>query len=144
MRFIKPKIKRLGISGRTFGTLLKKKSVNVGNKTIRLKDVTFNKPGRKIVYATDTRPTTETLRAAANADILIHEATYADAEKLLAKERYHSTTIESAGIAKRAKVKRLILTHTSARYKNGDLLKKDARRIFKNTEVAEDGLVVNL
>ncbi len=144
IKFIKPKIKNLGIKGRAYGLLLKNKSIKVGNKTIKLKDVTVNRPGHKVVYATDTRPTAETVKAASNADIFIHESTYADAEKLLAKQRYHSTSAESATMAMRAKVKKLILIHPSARYRNPDVLLIEAKKIFKNTEIAKDGMVINL
>jgi len=144
IRFLKSKIKSLGIKGETFSTLIKNKSVKVGNKTIKLKDITYTKKGKKIVYATDTRPTQETLKAAKDADILIHESTYAESEQELAKKRFHSTATEGAQIAKRAKVGRLVLTHPSARYKNDEVLKKDARKVFKNSEVAKDGLVINI
>jgi ribonuclease Z len=143
-RFLKPKIRNLKMKGEMFGRLLKKKSIKLGNRTVRLEDVSIRVPGRKIIYVTDTRPTSRTVSAAAGADLLIHESTYADAERELAKERYHSTALESATIAQRAKAKRLVLTHTSARYKDAKVLLIEARKIFKNTEVASDGFVVSL
>jgi ribonuclease Z len=144
IRFIKPKIKNLGIKGKMFGTLIKNKSIKIGNKKIKLSDVSFKKIGKKIVYATDTRPTNETIKAAKDADVLIHESTYADKEIILAKQRKHSTSNESANIAKRAKAKRLILTHPSARYKNSETLLIQARKAFKSTEMAKDGMIIEL
>lgn len=144
IRFIKPKIKSLGIKGKAFGTLLKRKYIRINNKIIRLSSITTKKAGMKIVYATDTRPTKATINAAKDADVLIHESTYSGNDKHLAKERFHSTAIEAAEIAKKAKVKKLVLTHPSARYKNAEMLAKEARKVFKNTEMANDGTVIDL
>jgi len=144
LKFLKPKIKGLGLKGEDFRKLIKNKSIKVGNKTIKLKDLTFSKPGRKIVYATDTRPTSETSKAAKGADIFIHESTYSNAEKELAKLRYHSTSIEAATVAKKAGAKRLLLTHPSARYRDEKILVGEARKVFKNTEIAKDGMIINL
>ncbi len=143
-RFIKQKVKALGIKGDMFKELLKKKSIKIGKRTIRLKDITFNEKGLKIAYATDTRPSNSTVTAANGADILIHESTYADAEKTLAKERHHSTAMEAATIAKRAKARRLVLVHLSARYRTADQISKEAKKIFQNTDVAKDGFVINI
>jgi ribonuclease Z len=144
MRFMKRRIKELGIKGEMFQQLLKQKQVKIGKKTIKLDQITFRQPGRKITYATDTRPTQSTVRSAANADLLIHESTYAEKEKGLARERFHSTAMEAAAIAKKAKAKRLVLVHISARYRETEQLLKESRGIFKNTEIAKDGLVINI
>jgi ribonuclease Z len=143
-KFIKQKVKKLGIKGMEFKSLLKNKSIKLNGKLIKLKDVTTNEHGRKVAYATDTRPTKETIKASLNADVLIHESTYAGTESKFAKERSHSTATEAAEIAKRAKVKRLILTHISARYNDTSALLKDAKAVFKNTEVAKDGFEITL
>jgi ribonuclease Z len=137
--FIKEKCDKLGIKGNIFSKLSKKKRININGKIINLDAVTILHKGKKIVYATDTRPTANTVKAAMNCDLLIHEATYADNEEKLANERKHSTAAEAAKIAKSAKAKRLLLTHISARYKDDSELLKQARKIFKNTEIAEDG-----
>ncbi len=144
IKFKKPKAKELGIRGTAFAELLKKKQIKIGKRTIRLNDVTFKETGKKIVYVTDTRPTNETVRAAMNVDILIHEATYAEKEKELAKERMHSTASESATLAKKAKAKRLFLIHPSARYRDTEMLLKEAKRIFKKTEMAKDGMTIDI
>ncbi|MGI0100577.1 MAG: ribonuclease Z [Candidatus Micrarchaeaceae archaeon] len=144
LKFLKPKIKNLGIKGKMFQELMKRKSIRIGSRTIRLKDVTAEKMGKKIVYATDTRPMASTARIAEGADVLIHESTYADKEKSLAKERFHSTAKESAAIARSARAKRLILIHPSARYKDPKVLVDEAKKVFRNTEIAKDGLVITL
>ena len=143
-KFIKQKIRKLKLKGKMFQELLKNKSLRINGKLLKLSELTKIQPGKKIVYATDTRPTKETIKAARGADLLIHESTYASAESELAKKRYHSTSLEAATIAKSAKVKRLMLTHISARYKDTANLLKNAKSKFKNTEVAKDGMTLIL
>ncbi len=144
MRFIKDKCKKLGIKGLMFRQLLKKGSIRINGKTIKLNDVTYAVEGKKIVYVTDTRPAKTTVAAAKNADLLMHEATFADSLEELARERSHSTAGEAAGVAKKAKCKRLVLLHFSARYKNVNETLRDARKVFKNTEAAKDGAVITI
>lgn len=143
-RFIEQKAKKIGLKGEMFGKLLKEKTMLINGKKVHVTDVTMKIAGRKIVYATDTRPVSATVTAAKGANILIHEATYADEYKNLAKERGHSTSVEGAKIAKRANVNILVLTHISARYKSTDELLNEAKAIFKNTSVAYDGMTLDL
>ncbi|WLD94189.1 ribonuclease Z [Alkalihalobacillus sp. AL-G] len=96
-------------------------------------------PGRVITICGDTRPTSSIYTLAANADLLIHEATFQEGLEEKAKEFYHSTTVQAATIAKRANVKRLIITHISARYKDKEHeLLESAQRIFPDAELASD------
>ena len=94
--------------------------------------------GRKIVYTGDTRPFRKLVKFASGADLLIHDSTLDDELIERAKEDGHSTPSEAATNAKKAKAKCLVLTHISARYEDADKLLKQAQRIFKNTQVAED------
>jgi ribonuclease Z len=143
-RFLKQKVKALGIKGEMFKELLKNKQITIRKRKIKLSEITFNESGKKIAYATDTRPSSSTVAAAKGADVLILESTYADSEKRLAKERHHSTATESASIAKKAKAKRLVLVHLSARYRTADQILKEAKKVFANTDVAKDGFVINI
>ena len=138
-RFNKGLAHRLGIRGSMFATLEKRGNINIGKKRVTLKQVTWEQEGKKVVYATDTRPTKTTLAAAKNADLLIHESSYKAAEVKLAKMRKHSSAGEVALLAKKAHAKRLVLTHISARYRTDAELLSDARKVFKNTVVAHDG-----
>ncbi len=139
IRFKKDESRKLGLKGTMFSELEKKKVLIVNGKKIKLSQVTYVVPGKKIVYASDTRPTNSTINAARGAELLIHEASFAKAHQKLAKERWHSTADEAALIAKKARVKRLALFHISARYKTSKESLNDARKVFKNTIVAEDG-----
>jgi ribonuclease Z len=102
------------------------------------------RPGRKIVYTGDTRPSENLVRLAENADVLIHEATFDDELLERADEDGHSTPSQAAETAKEAGAKRLVLTHISARYRDASLLLEQARTVFSNTELAEDFLKIDL
>ena len=70
----------------------------------------------RIVYSGDARPSDELAKYGANADILIHEATFEDGLVSEARNRYHSTVSEALGVSKRMQAKHTILTHFSQRY----------------------------
>jgi ribonuclease Z len=103
-----------------------------------------SRPGRRIVYTGDTRPFSGLIRLAAGADLLVHDATLDEQLAERAKEDGHSTPSQAARAAKKAKVKQLILTHVSARYVDAALLLNQARKIFKNTLVAEDFMRIEI
>ena len=146
-RFNKDKAKKLGVpEGHLWSKLQHGDSIKLSNgKTIKPEAVLGQpRQGRKIVYTGDTRPSMALVKLAEKADLLIHEATFADELKERAQEDGHSTPSEVARIAKKAKVKRLVLTHISARYAASDSLLKQAKKIFKNTIVAEDFMRIDL
>ncbi|GIO07143.1 hypothetical protein J31TS6_31710 [Brevibacillus reuszeri] len=101
-------------------------------------------PGRKIVFSGDTMPCQSVLELAEGADLLVHEATYADKDQDLAVRSGHSTAKEAAEIGKKAGIKMLCLTHFSPRYEDeeGDFTMEDllaeAQEIFPCTLLAED------
>jgi ribonuclease Z len=114
-------------------------------RVVKSEDVTGSpRPGRKIVYTGDTRPFKGLLKFAAGADLLIHDATLDDGLAERAEEDGHSTPEQAAKIAKKAKIKQLILTHVSARYDDTSILVKQAKKIFKNTQVAEDFMKIEI
>ena len=94
--------------------------------------------GRKIVYTGDTRPIKGFAKFAADADLVIHEATFDDTLTEKAAEDGHSTPSQASEAALKAKAKKLVLTHISARYTDPRLLLEQAQKVFKNTVVAED------
>ena len=93
--------------------------------------------GRKIVISGDTVPC-EALRVAAHgADVLIHEATFAEPELERAAETGHSTARQAAELAREAEVRLLALTHFSTRYPAG-VLRDEARATFPMTVIPRD------
>lgn len=96
------------------------------------------RPGRKVVYAGDTRPCESLIELARGADLLIHDCTLANELADKAAESGHSTPAEAAEVARRAGVGQLVLTHISPRYADEEVLLRQAREIFPNVVVASD------
>jgi ribonuclease Z len=143
----KEKLKRLGLEGNPLNKELKGiGKVHWKGKTIYLKDV--SKPIRKgirLVYTGDSTPCDEIVKAAKGADVLIAEATFAEELKEKAHDYGHMTAKDAARIAKKAGVKKLILTHISPRYDdNPKVLEKEAREIFRNTDIASDFMKIEV
>ena len=114
-------------------------------RIIRSRDVVGEpRPGVKIVYTGDTRPSRVVVEEARDADVLIHDSTFDSSLEHIAHEQGHSTAYDAALIAKEANVLLLVLTHISARYKDVSVLEKDARRVFNRVVVAEDGYTIYL
>ncbi len=108
-----------------------------------------SRPGASMVYCTDTVFSEAAVDLAKDADLLIHEATYAHQDADLAYQRQHSTSTMAAQTAFEAGVGQLVLTHLSPRYAPGnaitpnDLL-EEARAIFPNTILAKDFLDIQI
>ncbi|MEX2152476.1 MAG: ribonuclease Z [Gemmatimonadaceae bacterium] len=103
------------------------------------------RPGRTVVITGDTRPCEATENAASNADLLVHEATFGDEEAERAIETGHSTAREAAALAKRARCRRLLLTHFSARYsRDAGELEAQARSEFSDVILGKDGMEIEV
>jgi len=101
--------------------------------------------GRKLVISGDTRPCAATIELSAGADVLVHESTFGDEEAERAVETGHSTAREAAQVAARAGVRRLVLTHFSARYsRDPSELMTEARQVFDQVTIARDGMEVDI
>ena len=146
-RFYPEKAKALGVSeGPLWSKLQHEYVVNLSDgRVVKPEQVVGPpRPGRKIVYTGDTRPFEEFVKFAAGADLLIHDATLDDELAERAEEDGHSTPNQAAENAKKAKVKQLVLTHISARYDDTSVLLEQARKVFKNTRVAEDFIKIEI
>ena len=145
-RFLREKAIELGVPvGPAFGKLHSGQEVEIDGKIIKPEQV-LGPPrvGRKVTYSGDTRPCEKLIELARDSDVLIHEATYEDADQDKAIEHCHSTSKEAATIAKEANVKLLVLTHISTRYTTDLNIKEEAKEIFENTVVANDFTEINI
>lgn len=105
--------------------------------------------GRKFVYCTDTIYCDSAVELAQDADVLVHEATFAHQDAELAYQRLHSTSTMAAQTALGAQAKKLIMTHFSPRYAPGNALSLEdllgeARAIFPKTMMAHDFLTYDI
>jgi ribonuclease Z len=96
-----------------------------------------SREGRKVVISGDTVPCEAIAVAAHEADLLVHEATFAEEELERAQQTGHSTARQAAELARDAEVRMLALTHISSRYPGGDL-REQARTVFAPTEAPRD------
>jgi len=144
--FYPEKAKALGVpEGKLWSRLQKGRAVTLRGKRVEPLEVTGPpRPGRRIGYSGDTRPTAGLLRFFSRCDFLIFDSTFRDSDREKAVERRHSTSLEAADLAKKARVRRLALTHFSARYTSVSSLVREARRVFPNTIAASDGLSVEV
>lgn len=97
-----------------------------------------SRKGRRIAICTDSVPCARAVELARGADVLIHEATYAEDMRPEADARGHSTAAGAARVAAEAGVGLLVITHFSVRYRDVSLLLDEARVIFPNTVAAAD------
>ena len=145
-RFDVEKAKALGIpAGPLYGLLKRGETVTLPDgRQINGSELCGElEMGRKVVYCTDTVYCDNAVELAKDADVLIHEATFAHKDAQLAFERLHSTSTMAAQVAHLAGVKQLIMTHFSPRYAPGnaiglDDLLEEARAIFPKTKLAYD------
>jgi len=144
--FYPKKAKELGVpEGKLWSRLQKGRSVVVDGKKVSPSEVTGHpRPGRKVGYSGDTRPTPRLIRFFSRSDLLIFDSTFQGKDHDKAVERKHSTSVEAAEVARKAHARRLALTHFSARYRNVSNLVREARSIFPNTFAAADGTRVEV
>jgi ribonuclease Z len=138
-RFDEQRARALGVTpGPDYGRLQAGETVVGASGEVRPEQV-LGEPrrGRKVVVAGDTAPCEMTAIVAHGADLLVHEATFAEEEAERARETGHSTARGAAEIAARAEVNLLALTHVSQRYA-GPELRDEAREVFENTIVPRD------
>jgi len=112
--------KALEKSGLSPGPILSKlkegKDVTYDGKKYKSKDLTYKEEDKKISFVLDTIKNTKIQNFVKNSDLFISESTYLEELKNQAKEHFHLTAKQVGEIAKKAKVKKLILTHISQRY----------------------------
>lgn len=143
------KLRALNIpSGPVYGQLKAGKEVTLADgRTVNGRDfIGAPQKGRIVTICGDTRKTANAVELARDADVLVHESTFAKDEAKLARSYYHSTSLQAAEIAKRAGVKRLLLNHISARYagRAAYQLAYQVRDVFPATRVVNDFDVVEI
>lgn len=101
-------------------------------------------PERSYAYCSDTTYSEKVIDAVRNVDVLYHEATFTEDKRERAKETFHSTAMQAATVAAKAKVGKLVVGHYSARYKELDAFDLEIAPVFSNYLLACDGMVINI
>jgi ribonuclease Z len=146
-KFHPEKAEKIGIPcGPLWGQLQEGKEIVLEDgRVVKPGEVSDPPPrGPKIAYITDTRPVFSYPEAFHGADLLIHEAMFLEKHRHHAEKKYHSTALEAARVANHLKADRLLLTHRSRRYNDPRVLLKEARSEFSNTELAVDGMEIEV
>jgi len=145
-RFNVEKAKELGIpEGELWNKLQNGDEISINEKTIRPDQVLGEKRlGKKIGISGDTMPTKELEKFFEGCDYLVFDSTFLDEEKQRAQETCHSTAKQAATLGKNAKVKNLVLTHFSARYKDEVGHLNEAQEIHNSVITARDLLEIEI
>lgn len=99
---------------------------------------------RSYAYCTDGVYDTRTAEMVDGVDILYHEATFSDDDRETAHRNGHSTSVEAAEIARKARAQKLLVGHISARYPDEERIVEEAREVFPDTEQAKQGWVYTI
>ncbi len=140
IRLDKNKIKKLKLpSPELFGQLQQGKDIIIGSKKIKAKNYIYEEKGKKITIILDTEINENAIKLAKDSDLLITDSSYIEETLQQAKEYQHLTASQAAAIAKKSKVKKLILTHISQRYQHKEkVVLAEAKKVFKNSIIAKD------
>lgn len=101
-------------------------------------------PSASYAYCSDTLFDRSLADIVKGVDLLYHEATYADDATVKARERFHSTASQAARIAAAAGARRLLLGHYSKAYKDEERHLAEARAIFPDTILANEGMKIKI
>ena len=99
-------------------------------------------PPKRYAFCSDTAYNRSIIPIIEGADLLYHEATFAECDLARAKETFHSTARQAAEIARDAHVKRLVIGHYSARYEDLSELLREAEAVFPGTILGNEGTVI--
>jgi ribonuclease Z len=108
---------------------------------IKNSTVTFeNEKPKSYAFSADTIYDEELVPLVKQVNLLYHEATYPHTLEEKAKERFHSTSKQAATIAMKAEVKKLLIGHFSAKFEDLCDFETEAKEVFSNTELAQEGV----
>jgi ribonuclease Z len=137
-RMLPEKLAALGVTGPDIGRLQRDGHLAADGQTVTVEQVSEPKPGQRFAFIMDTRLCDAAFALADQADLLVCESTFANAEAGLARDYGHLTAGQAGQIAAQAGARRLVLTHFSQRYESGD----DDERLVDEATAAFGGEVV--
>jgi ribonuclease Z len=132
-----------GIAGPVISELARTGESRVGERVVRLEDVSVERRGQVVAFVMDTGLCANALELAREADLLVCESTFLESEADLAIGYGHLTARQAATLARDAGVRSLVLTHFSQRYPDERVFLEEAKEVFSGTIVAaRDGIRV--
>ncbi len=136
-------VNKYNISTSDFENLKKGKDLILDDGNIINNELITLPPSKPMSYAfcSDTSYHEDLVDIITGVDVLYHESTFLNIHQELAKLTKHSTASDAAKIAKKSKIKNLILGHFSARYRDKKDFLNEAKVHFENVELAEDGKI---
>lgn len=140
-RFDLESARTLGVpSGPLFGRLQRGETITLddGREVTPEQVLGPTRPGKIVAYCTDTSPCDNAVELGRDADLMLHEGTYAHELAVQARKRGHSTVTQAAEAALRAGAKKLLITHISPKHTDTQALYQAARAVFPNTKIARD------
>jgi ribonuclease Z len=137
-RFVPERLAAAGVQGPAVGRLRRDGAVTVSGRTVTVEQVSVARPGQRFAFVMDTAVCDAAYELAADADLLVCEATFLASDAQLAEEYGHLTAAQAARIAAESGVRRLVLTHVSQRYGDSAAFLQEAAPIFPNVLIAED------
>ena len=129
-----------------FNNLTNRKNVvNKDGIEINYRDVTKegDKP-KKFAYCSDTAYFEDLVKNINGVDLLYCETTFLNRDQDKAKITLHSTTADAAILAKKGKVKRLLIGHFSSRYDDFNEFAEEVRTIFENVIISDEGKKIDV
>lgn len=139
-RMLPDKLAAYGVTGPDVGRLQRTGSLDLGDRTVRVEDVSEVRPGQRFAFIMDTRLCENVLRLADGADLLVIESTYLSSESELARRFGHLTARQAARVAAECGVRKLVLTHFSQRYLEPERFYEEAAAEFSGEIVVASDL----
>jgi len=142
-KLVLSKVENYKIDQSLYRSIKKGKDVVLDNGSlVKNEELTDNpKPVKSYAYCSDTKYDESKIAIIDEATVLYHESTFLESHKYLCDKTGHSSAIEAATIAKKANIGTLILGHYSTRYSNIELFADEAKTVFENVELGDDGKV---
>ena len=137
-RVVRDRLEAAGVTGPAVGRLLQDGEVSVAGRRVLASDVTEPRRGQAFAFVMDTRACPAAVELCRDADLAVCESTYLRTEAELAERYAHLTAADAATIAAEAGVRRLVLTHYSARHPDEQVFAEEARPIFPEVMAARD------
>ena len=141
----KDELEKYGLTLAEIGALKRGEDITRDGVTIPNGELTYIPYiPRSYAYCSDTAPFPELAQWVEGVDLLYHEATFPEEMTELAAATAHSTTVQAAQCASAARVGKLLIGHYSSRFPDAAFFLDEAKKIFPNTELTEDGMKIDL